>query len=416
MSDYQDPMQISDNKLLGDRKMLKLRLKTLIVIFAVSLLALSTSSCGTKTSSTSAEETVVEPAADSEEELSSWDKFYTLPEKEQVYMAKKDDPETYSKLDYASWDEYEVLKFMSFICESEPSSYDPYGSISNFIDTSKLTKNKSALIAYYCIPGAGSTGVITISVEVNSENKIYTTNVFTEVNDYFGYENLELKGNQVNFALSGYSRNDLGLCCRDTKDTGKIYFKDGFPVMEFTSFNDYRLYIYNLNFGPVFERASFDLLTRCEKDVCGLGAIYDQAEKYKLKTGEVAVGKEAIIKKACEDFSYSIPKTDLASRGQFVSIPEVRKMIDNWEEAARLEKELTLPLQYMKTFIDIASTEVIADDAWLEGLRQYGMIPRSEAEKMEEPLKIAGSKINKQGNKVCANYDLSFVSPNDSSK
>jgi hypothetical protein len=416
MSDYQDPMQISDNKLLGDRIMLKLRLKTLIVIFAVSLLALSTSSCGTKTSSTSAEETVVEPAADSEEELSSWDKFFTLPEKEQVYMAKKDDPETYSKLDYASWDEYEVLKFMSFICESEPSSYDPYGSISNFIDTSKLTKNKSALIAYYCIPGAGSTGVITIAVEVNSENKIYTTNVFTEVNDYFGYENLELKGNQVNFALSGYSRNDLGLCCRDTKDTGKIYFKDGFPVMEFTSFNDYRLYIYNLNFGPVFERASFDLLTRCEKDVCGLGAIYDQAEKYKLKTGEVAVGKEAIIKKACEDFSYSIPKTDLASRGQFVSIPEVRKMIDNWEEAARLEKELSLPLQYMKTFIDIASTEVIADDAWLEGLRQYNMIPRSEAEKMEEPLKIAGTKINKQGNKVCANYDLSFVAPNETEK
>ena len=75
MSDYQDPIQISDNKLFGDRIMLKLRLKTLIVIFAVSLLALSTSSCGTKTSSTSAEETVVEPEADSEEELSSWDKF-----------------------------------------------------------------------------------------------------------------------------------------------------------------------------------------------------------------------------------------------------------------------------------------------------------------------------------------------------
>jgi len=225
-----------------------------------------------------------------------------------------------------------------------------------------------------------------------------------------------LKGNQVNFALSGYSRNDLGLCCRDTKDTGKIYFKDGIPVMEFTSFNDYRLYIYKLNFGPVFERASFDLLTSCEKDVCGLGAIYDQAEKYKLQTGEVAVGKEAIIKKACEDFSYSIPKTDLTSRGQFVSIPEVRKMIDNWEEAARLEKELSLPLQYMKTFIDIASTEVIADDAWLEGLRQYNMIPRSEVEKMEEPLKIAGSKINNQGNKLCAQYDLDFVAPNETKK
>ena len=413
MSDYQDPMQISDNKLLGDRIMLKLRLKTLVVIFAVSLLALSTSSCGTTTNATPAVEASVEPAVDADEELSSWDKYYLLSEKEQIEASKDSD---YANLNYGTWDEYEVLKFMLFICESESSSWFPYGSLSQFVDTSKLTKNKSALISYYCIPGAGSTGVITIAIQKNDENKIYTTNVFTEVNDYFGYENLELKGNQVNFALSGYSRNDLGLCCRDTKDTGKIYFKDGFPVMEFTSFNDYRLYIYNLNFGPVFERASFDLLTRCEKDVCGLGAIYDQAEKYKLKTGEVAVGKEAIIKKACEDFSYSIPKTDLASRGQFVSIPEVRKMIDNWEEAAKLEKELSLPLQYMKTFIDIASTEVIADDAWLEGLRQYGMIPRSEAEKMEEPLKIAGSKINKQGNKVCGNYDLSFVAPNETKK
>ena len=128
------------------------------------------------------------------------------------------------------------------------------------------------------------------------------------------------------------------------------------------------------------------------------------------------MGKEAILKKACEDFSYSIPKTDLVNRGDFVLISEVRKMIDNWEEAARLEKEMSLPLQYMRTFIDIASTKVIADDAWLEGLRQYNMIPRSEAEKIEEPLKIAGTKINKQGNKVCANYDLSFVAPNETKK
>jgi hypothetical protein len=51
--------------------MLKLRLKTLVVIFGVSLIALSTSSCGTTSTSTTAVETVVEPAADSEEELSS---------------------------------------------------------------------------------------------------------------------------------------------------------------------------------------------------------------------------------------------------------------------------------------------------------------------------------------------------------
>ena len=393
--------------------MLKLSLKTLIVIFSVLLMALVTTSCGSTTSSTTAVENTVEPAIDSEEELSYWEKYYLLSEKEQIEELKDSD---YSEFKYGTWDEYQVLKFMTFICEDEPSSWMPYGSMREFVDTSKLTKYKSALIAYYCIPGAGSSGVITIAVRVNDKNEIYTTNVLTEVHDYFGFENLELKGNQVNFAFSGYSKTGLGLCCQDIQDTGKIYYKDGFPLMEFTSFNDYRLNIYNLNFGPVFERASFDLLTSCESDVCGQDSIYDQAEKYKLKTGEVAVGKEAVIKKACEDFSYSIPNTDLASRGQFVSIPEVRKMITNWEEAARLEKDLFLPLEYMRTFLDIASTEVISDDAWLEGLRQYNMIPKSEVEKLEAPLKIAGTKINNQSNKVCATYDLDFVAPNETKK
>ena len=393
--------------------MLKLSLKTLIVVFTVSLMALVTTSCGSTTNSTTAVEASVEPAIDSEDELSSWDRYYLLSEKEQIEESKDSD---YSELDYGTWDEYQVLKFMTFICEDEPSSWFPYGSMSEFVDTSKLTKYKSALIAYYCIPGAGSTGVITIAVRLNDKNEIYTTNVLTEVHDYFGFENLELKGNQVNFAFSGYSKTGLGLCCRDIQDTGKIYYKGGFPLMEFTSFNDYRLNIYNLNFGPVFERASFDLLTSCESDVCGQDSIYDQAEKYKLKTGEVAVGKEAILKKACEDFSYSIPKTDLASRGQFVSIPEVRKMITNWEEAARLEKDLFLPLEYMRTFLDIASTEVISDDAWLEGLRQYNMIPKSEVEKLEAPLKILGSKINNQSNRVCTTYELDFVAPNETNK
>ena len=393
--------------------MLKLSLKTLVVIFTVSLMSLVTTSCGSTTSSTTAVENTVEPAIDSEEEMSSWDRYFLLSEEEQIKEVKES---TLSTIDFGKWDDNEVFKFMTFICEDEPSSYDPYGSIREFVDTSKLTKYKSALIAYYCIPGAGSSGVINIAVRVNDKNEIYTTNVLTEVHDYFGFENLELKGNQVNFAFSGYSKSDLGLCCRDIQDTGKIYYKDGFPLMEFTSFNDYRLNIYNLNFGPVFERASFDLLTSCESDVCGLDSIYDQAEKYNLKTGEVAVGKEAIIKKACEDFSYAIPKTDLASRGQFISTPEVRKMITNWEEAARLEKELALPLEYMRTFLDTASTEVISDDAWIEGLRQYNMIPKSEVEKLEEPLRTLGSKINNQSNKACATYDLDFVAPNETKK
>lgn len=91
-------------------------------------------------------------------------------------------------------------------------------------------------------------------------------------------------------------------------------------------------------------------------------------------------------------------------------------MITNWEEAAKLERELALPLEYMRTFLDIASTEVISDDAWLEGLRQYNMIPKSEAEKLEAPLEILGTKINNKSNKVCQIYDLDFVAPNETKK
>ena len=69
---------------MGDQIMLKLSLKTLIVIFTVSLMSLVTTSCGSTTSSTTAVETTVEPAIDSEEELSYWEKYYLLSEKEQI--------------------------------------------------------------------------------------------------------------------------------------------------------------------------------------------------------------------------------------------------------------------------------------------------------------------------------------------
>ena len=393
--------------------MIKFRLKTLVVIFSVSLMALVTTSCGSTTNATTAVETSVEPAIDSEEELSSWDRYYLLSEKEQIEESKDSD---YSELDYGTWDEYEVLKFMTFICEDERSSWFPYGSMSKFVDTSQITKYKSALIAYYCIPGAGSTGVINIAIRVNDKNKVYKTNVFTGVHDYFGFEDLELKGNQVNFAFSGYSKSDLGLCCRDIKDTGKIYYKNGFPVMEFTSFNDYRLKIYNLNYGPVFESYLFNLLTWGDNQVYSQDEIYKQSEKYNLKTGEVGADDETIIKKACQDFSSAIPKTDLANPGEYISIDEVQQMVTNWKKAATLVKDLDLPLTYMKIYIEIASTEVISDDGWLEGLREFNMLPKSEMSKIYDSIKIAGSKINKQSNKTCAKYDLAFVAPNDSSK
>ena len=106
--------------------MLKLSLKTLVVIFTVSLMSFVTTSCGSTTSSTTAVENTVEPAIDSEEEMSSWDRYFLLSEEEQIKEVKES---TLSTIDFGKWDDNEVFKFMTFICEDEPSSYDPYGSI-----------------------------------------------------------------------------------------------------------------------------------------------------------------------------------------------------------------------------------------------------------------------------------------------
>ena len=257
------------------------KLVKLIVLVTVSLMSLVTTSCGSTTSSTTAVETTVEPAIDSEEELTSWDKYFLLSENEQIKEVKES---ALSTLDYGTWDENKVLKFMSFICEDESSSYFPYGSLKEFIDTTKLTEYKSALITYYCIPGAGSSGVINIAVRANDKDEPFITNIFTTVQDYFGYEELQLKDNQIDFVLGGYSKSDLGLCCQDITDTGRIYLKDKALVMEFTSFNDYRIKIYNEIHGPVFESNLFQELIWGDNQIYDPDEIYEQSDKYKQET------------------------------------------------------------------------------------------------------------------------------------
>jgi len=385
----------------------------IIVILAFCLVLLGTNSCGSNSNQIVKDESTNETTRAPEEEISSWDKYYLLSEKEQIEEVRKS---AGAEINYDTWDEYQVLKFMSFICENEQSSYDPYGTIFKFIDTTKLTNYKSTLITYFCMPSAGSTGDINIIIQLNDKNEIFTKSVLTQVDDFFGFENLELKQSQVDFVLSGYSSSEVGMCCRDVQDTGKIYFKDGFPVLEFTSFNDYRINIYNLNYGPIFESWRFQLLVWGDAGVYSQDEIYRQAEKYNLKTGEVADGKEAILKKACEDFSNVIPKTDLKNPAKNISIPEVRKLVENWKKAVDFENELALPLDYMKTFIKIGTTEVISDENWMEGLREFNMLPQSEIEKIYDELKNYGSKINSKTIKTCSNYELKIVAPNDAKK
>lgn len=261
--------------------MIILILKKITLIFTVILISVATISCGMANRSTANGETVVETSEVSGEELSSWDKYFLLSEEERISEVKES---ALSSLEFGTWDESKVLKFMSLICEDEQSSYFPYGSITKFTDTTKLTNYKSALITYYCVPGAGSSGVINIGVRANDKNEPFTTNIFTTVQDYFGYEEIQLKDEQIDFVLGGYSNSDLGLCCQNITDTGKIYLKDEALVMEFTTFNDYRLKIYNQIYGPIFKSNLFQELIWGDSQIYNPEEIYEQSEKYKLKT------------------------------------------------------------------------------------------------------------------------------------
>jgi hypothetical protein len=135
----------------------------------------------------------------------------------------------------------------------------------------------------------------------------------------------------------------------------------------------------------------------------------DQAQEQAVEL----TGNEAILRKACEDLAYSIPRTDPSKPEEMISVDEVWTMDDNWRKAIDLEMDLFIPFTYMKTYIKIGSTGVVPDEEWDETLREQNVVPQSEAIVFYEAIDTLGTAINKEENKVCAKYDLYFVAPNE---
>ena len=163
---------------------------------------------------------------------------------------------------------------------------------------------------------------------------------------------------------------------------------------------------------PVFQTALICLsvlsIVGCQNQSTKLKSAQNDAQSVVEPTGN-----EAILKKACEDFAYSIPKTDPNKPEGFIPIDEVWTMDDNWRKAIDLEKDLFIPFTYMKTYIKIGSNSVVPDEEWDESLREQNVLPQSEAISLYEAIDLLGTAINKEENKVCAKYDLYFVSPNE---
>ena len=123
-------------------------MKKLFRLAAITVTSLIVISCQSQTPSPQSQPSQT-ASIQAEVDNPDWERFYNLSEKERVKEIKGN---LSKDLEYGSWDEDQVINFISFICADEPSSFDPYGTVVSFIDTTKLSEYKSALISYYCIP------------------------------------------------------------------------------------------------------------------------------------------------------------------------------------------------------------------------------------------------------------------------
>jgi hypothetical protein len=178
-----------------------------------------------------------------------WTNYYLLPEKEFVYMAKKDRSEEYPMPDFGSWDEYSILKYMSNKCAD--SYTEPYGVIDQFFDTTEITGYPSALIFYACIPSAGShiDRIFFINKdEVN--NNVYAAKKIVD-GEYFRFDDVKLKNDEIYFSIFEKSNPPF------EKDKAKIYFDKGKPIMKFISAVDESTKEYIQKYGLIYDDTNY---------------------------------------------------------------------------------------------------------------------------------------------------------------
>ena len=178
-----------------------------------------------------------------------WTNYYLLPEKEFIYMAKKDRSEEYPMPDFGSWDEYSILKYMSNKCAD--SYTEPYGSINEFFDTSKITGYPSALIFYNCIPSAGShiDRIFFINKD-DVNNNVYAAKKIVD-GEYFRFDDIKLKNDEIYFSIFEKSNPPF------EKDKAKIYFSKGKPIMKFISAVDVDTKEYIQKYGLIYDDTNY---------------------------------------------------------------------------------------------------------------------------------------------------------------
>lgn len=223
--------------------------KKILIILSTSLVTLATLSCSTDESAVpdiKVTKDQNEPEKESSEVMDwndRWKQYYLLPKKDFIYLAKNENLEEYSKFEYGTWDEYDILKYLSNKCSD--SGTFPYGNISVIFDTSEATNSQSAVVSYVCVASAGRGLMNTIFLKINENNKVYTADeLLIDTYDYsFSLE--QMIGNEIEFLV-------LGGGSRDKKGTGKISFENGKPVVELTSSNDEFLDKYIKKNGSIF--------------------------------------------------------------------------------------------------------------------------------------------------------------------
>jgi len=226
-----------------------IQFKKILIILSISLMALATVSCSSDESALpdiKVSKDQNEPKKEPSEVMDwndRWEQYYLLPEKDFIYLAKNENLEEYSKFEYGSWDEYDILKYLSNKCSD--SGTFPYGNISVIFDTSEATNSRSAVVSYVCVASAGRGLINTIFLRINDNNKVYTADELLIDTYDFSFSLEQMTGNEIEFLV-------LGGGARDKKGTGKISFENGKPVVELTSSNDEFIDKYIKKNGSIF--------------------------------------------------------------------------------------------------------------------------------------------------------------------
>ena len=157
------------------------------------------------------------------------------------------------------------------------------------------------------------------------------------------------------------------------------------------------------------------LLSGCGISDSSVTAIDEKSPEAQIESSQDTSDKvnELIVEKACKDFAYAIPKTDIRFPEDLIDSDEIQKYNPNWDEATKIESDLDFAHIYMLLYVNIMKSKPYPDEEWTEDLRSKGLVPRSEVENDINLFLGFREAVNNQSRLVCSKFDVLLQAPGD---